>query len=215
VRLVIFDLDGTITWRDSFVPFLLGFLSRNPGYCRGLWRVPGALVRYLFDGGDRGRLKEALLVGLLRGVDRQTLEDWTVDFVKDLVAHGARPQALDQIHRHRAEHDRLVLLSASPDLYVDRIGRHLEFDETLATGVRWNGDHLDGRLTTQNRRGEEKARCLEALRTRHPGLQVVAYGNSAADFPHLQLADEGWLISNRSGVLRRATELGLRTGFWS
>jgi phosphatidylglycerophosphatase C len=214
VRLAIFDLDGTITRRDSFVPFVAGFLTRHPSYSRGLWRVPAALLRYAVDGGDRGRLKESLIVGLLGGVERATLEQWTIAYVDQLIGSGARTDALARIREHRGLGDRLVLLSASPDFYVNRIGQRLGFDETIATSVRWNGDRLDGRLTSMNRRGEEKARCLQELRARNPSLPILAFGNSSADFPHLQLADEGWLISDRPALVRRALALGLRTAAW-
>lgn len=215
MRLVIFDLDGTVTWRDTFVPFVAGFLRRNPSYCRRLACVPRALVRYLMDGRDRGRLKEALIVGLLRGVERRALDAWTGVFVDRLLAKGCRPQALEQIRSHRAQRDYLVLLSASPDLYVPEIARRLQFDEAVSTGVRWDDDILNGRLTTQNRRGEEKARCLEELRRRHRPGTIIAYGNSASDFAHLSLADEGWLISGRSGMIRRGQEIGLRSAKWT
>ncbi|HZF14332.1 MAG TPA: HAD-IB family phosphatase [Steroidobacteraceae bacterium] len=215
MQLVIFDLDGTITWRDSLLPYVAGFLRRNPRYCQRLWRVPGALLHFLIDGQDRGRLKEALIRGLLHGVERQALEAWTAIFVERLVASRCRPQALEQIRLHRGEQHRLILLSASPDLYVTSIGERLMFDESIATGVRWNGDRLDGHLTTDNRRGEEKARVLEGLRSRYPGLRVVAYGNSASDFPHLLLAEEGWCVTESSSLARRAAELGLKTVAWA
>ncbi len=57
----------------------------------------------------------------------------------------------------------LVLMSASVDFYVPEFGRQLGFDQVISTGVAWNGELLDGTLTTPNRRGDEKARCLRAL----------------------------------------------------
>ena len=80
-----------------------------------------------------------------------------------------RPAALAALEAHRAAGDHLVLLSASPDLYVPLIGRLLGFERTLCTELRWRGDRLDGALRTPNRRGEEKLRCLEALRPQYPG----------------------------------------------
>lgn len=214
MQLALFDLDGTITWRDSFVPYARGFLARHPAHLSRLWRVPVALGNYVFDGGDRGRLKESLMVSLFRPVERSVLDLWTHTFVDTLLAHGTRAQALAQIEMHRAQGDRLVLLSASPDLYVNRIGERLGFDETIATGIRWNADRFDGHLTTPNRRGEEKSRCLEDLRARNAGLRVVAYGNSDSDLSHLAQADEGWLVSDSSRLIRRAAQLGVRTCSW-
>jgi phosphatidylglycerophosphatase C len=215
VQLAVFDLDGTITWHDSFVPYLCGFLKRNPKRSLRLWRVPGPLLRFVCGAADRGRLKESLIVGLMDGIDRSTLMQWTQVYVEQLLAVRTRAAALARIREHRAHNDRLVLLSASPSLYVDEIGRRLGFDETIATGVRWDGDRLNGRLTTANRRGAEKARCLGELKARYPGARVVAYANGASDFAHLSLADEGWLISDRRPLLRKAAARGLRTASWS
>ncbi len=71
--------------------------------------------------------------------------------------------ALSRIEQHRKEGARLVLMSASTDLYVPAFGAALGFDEVICTGVRWDGDRLDGHLTTPNRRGTEKTRCFETL----------------------------------------------------
>jgi len=80
--------------------------------------------------------------------------------------------------------------------------------------VRWRGDRLDGRLTTPNRRGEEKARCLEALRRKYPDLEVVAYGNAASDLPHLVLADRSVLVNGSADARRKAMRLRVRCVDW-
>ena len=103
--------------------------------------------------------------------------------------------AVAAIARHRSQGDTLVLMSASVDLYVPALGERLGFGRTICTGVAWRGEFLDGALATPNRRGEEKARCLEALRAEHAGARITAYGNSASDLPHLRLADRGVLVN--------------------
>ena len=84
-------------------------------------------------------------------------------FVRDTIAQRCFADALATIRRHRDAGHYLVLMSASVDFYVPEFGRQLGFDQVISTGVRWNGDRLDGTLTTANRRGEEKARCLREL----------------------------------------------------
>jgi phosphoserine phosphatase len=91
----------------------------------------------------------------------------------------------------------------------------LGFAETICTEVRWEGDRLDGALTTPNRKGEEKARCFTALRAKHPDTKTAAYGNSSADLPHLRLADRGVLVNGSSRARQRARELGISCVDWS
>ena len=105
---------------------------------------------------------------------RTLIEAWAERFVADLKPRGAfRAAGLAVLEAHRSAGDRLVLLSASPDLYVPLIGRLLGFERTVCTEIRWNGDRLDGALRTPNRHGAEKVRCLEQLR--------VDYAHAAGD----------------------------------
>ena len=213
MRLVVFDLDGTITRYDTFFPYVLGYLQRRP------WRLPGlllglpALARFVLKR-DHGELKSALLRATLRGCSRGELDEWTEHFVPSLLAHGLFADALDTIAAHRREGDRLVLMSASTDLYVPCIARKLGFAEVICTGVRWNGDHLSGELTTPNRRGPEKARCFAALRERYPDLSTVAYGNARSDLDHLRLADRGVLVNGTQRARQEATRDGIQCVQW-
>ncbi|MGC2030343.1 MAG: haloacid dehalogenase-like hydrolase, partial [Steroidobacteraceae bacterium] len=126
-----------------------------------------------------------------------------------------RPAALAAVEAHRAAGDHLVLLSASPDLYVPRIGRNLGFERTLCTELAWRAERLDGGLRTANRRGAEKLRCLTWLRTQYPGLPIVAYGNSAADLDHLRQADRALLVNGNAAARALAKHWGIPTADWS
>jgi phosphoserine phosphatase len=106
-------------------------------------------------------------------------------------------------------------MSASTDLYVPAIGAALGFDEVICTGVRWDGERLDGHLTTANRRGAEKARCFEALKLAHPGLSTAAYGNAGSDLDHLQLADRPLLVNGSRRARLEAARLGVPCTDWS
>jgi len=195
--LAIFDLDGTITRSDTLQHYIAGFLLRRKP--ARLWRVPLLLLpllRYCVDGGDRGPLKSGVIRLVLGGLPRAELDDWNRIFVARLLNGGVFAEALEQIKRQRDAGAHLVLLSASPDLYVPAIGAALGFDETICTEVRWRADgRLDGSLASANRRGEEKARCVRALLQQHAATSSVACGNSRADLPHLRLVSEGVYVN--------------------
>jgi phosphatidylglycerophosphatase C len=214
LRLVVFDLDGTITRRDTLLPYVTGFLSRRPWRLWRLLAVAPALIPFLLGRCDRGELKSALLKATLRGATDTEFEGWTAVFVPRLLARGAHAQALASIEQHRRLGDVLVLLSASPDLYVPAIARQLGFAEAICTGVRRNGHRLDGALSTPNRRGEEKTRCLTALRQRYPGLSTAAYANATSDLDHLLEVDEPHLVNGSPRARARARRLGIPTLCW-
>jgi phosphatidylglycerophosphatase C len=215
MRLAVFDLDGTITRHDTLVPYALGFVVR-----KRLWRLPAlllvlpAVVGNVIGVVDRGGLKSAFIRATLGGCRRKDLQHWTATFIERLEADGLFPQAVEAIGNHARAGDHLVLLSASTDLYVPVIGQALGFQEVICTGVRWNGEVLDGALTTPNRRGEEKARCVAALRGRYPGVSSAAYGNAASDIAHLKLVEQGVLVNGSAAARREATSLGISCTEW-
>jgi phosphatidylglycerophosphatase C len=211
----LFDLDGTLTWRDTLLPFLLGFLSRRPHRALGLWRLPFALGRYWQDR-DRGVLKSGVIRMIMGGERRAMVDAWADTFVNTLNSKQRfRPLALAVVEAHRTAGDHLVLLSASPDLYVPRIGRLLGFERTVCTEVQWREDRLDGHLKTANRRGEEKLHCLTWLREQYPGLPIIAYGNSASDLDHMRQADRALLVNGNDAARRLAAKWDIAVSYWS
>jgi phosphatidylglycerophosphatase C len=213
--IALFDLDGTLTWRDTLLPYLLGFAVRRPHRALGLWRLPLALARYWQDR-DRGALKSRVIRMLMRNEKRAVLDAWAQNFVAKLKLNRQfRTVALAVVEAHRAAGDHLVLLSASPDLYVPKIGQTLGFERTLCTEIEWQGDRLDGRLKTPNRRGEEKQHCLAWLREQYPGSPVIAYGNSASDLDHLRQADRALLVNGNSAARRLAAKWEIGVSYWS
>jgi phosphatidylglycerophosphatase C len=213
-RIALFDLDGTLTRRDTLFPYLVGFGVRRPLRLLRLFaRLPGALFHYAFSGRDRGQLKEALITASLQGVTRAEIARWNDRFVPRLLDKGMLPQALRQAATHRARGDYLVLMSASPDLYVPAIARALGFNETICTAVRWDGMSLNGELLTPNRHGEEKLNCVLALRQRHADVPITAYGNSASDLPHLGACEHPYLVNGDPEAVREAARIGVHIGW--
>jgi phosphatidylglycerophosphatase C len=212
--IAIFDLDGTITHRDTLFPLVLRQLARRPLRLARLLLVVPPVVRFAFDR-DRAALKQSLLRATLRGTPRTELDVAARAFVSDTIAQRCFKDALNTIRRHRDQGHYLVLMSASVDFYVPEFGRQLGFDHVISTGVAWEGDRLDGTLTTENRRGEEKARCLRELVADRNDTQTFAYGNSDSDLPHLKLASHGLLVNGTVSARRAAAALGVATADWT
>jgi phosphatidylglycerophosphatase C len=211
MRLVVFDLDGTITYRDTLFPYVTGFLARTGRSRLRLARLVPTLAAFGVGAADHGAVKSTLIRATLGGASRTQLKAWTEEFVPWVVNRGSSPGALDSIKAHREAGDLLVLMSASTDLYVPQIGQALGFQQVICTGIAFDGaGNLDGALTTPNRRGAEKVRCLQALKQQYPGLELIAYGNAGSDLAHLALADQPRLVNASRGTLRKARAMGLQ-----
>jgi phosphatidylglycerophosphatase C len=214
MTIAVFDLDGTITRRDTLFPLVLRWLARRPWRLLKLLLLLPAALRYLFDH-DRAALKQSLLRATLRGTPRAPLDAFCRQYVADTIRRRCLSDALTTLRRHRDAGHHLVLMSASVDFYVPEFARQLGFHDCISTGVRWEGDLLDGTLTTENRRGEEKARCLRELVARRNDADVFAYGNSDSDLPHLAIARHGLLVNAPTAARAEATRIGVQLADWS
>ena len=99
MRVAVFDLDGTITRHDTFLPYLRGWLRRHPrpGF---LVHALAALLRFPF-GGDRGRLKSDLIRAGMAGATRGEVRAWTAEYVAGLGEREFCPRSLATIALHR------------------------------------------------------------------------------------------------------------------
>jgi haloacid dehalogenase-like hydrolase len=119
----LFDLDGTITRRGTYISYLLGFLARHPERWPRAAPLPLAVVCHLACWRDITWLKTTLLRAVLGGVPRSRLESWTDSFLDRVLSVGLRAGALKAIERYRGAGHRVVLVTASLNFYAESLGR--------------------------------------------------------------------------------------------
>lgn len=213
-RLVFFDLDGTISRRDTLFGYVAGFALRHPVRLPRFLGVLPALIGYLIGQRDRGDLKGALVHAVMGGASRDDVRAWTEEYVPRLMARGIFEQALLAIRGHRDAGDRLILMTATVDLYVPELARALGFDDYLCSHVAWKEDRLEGWLTSPNMRDEQKAMALRRTAANFPGRRLVGYGNSVPDLPHLKLVDQAVLINATKALRKAASKLPVEFRYW-
>ena len=180
-----FDFDGTITIRDSFFPFLARCFrfSLLLAASKSLFRSLGPTNETFRD-----RFKRNLLAILFSGKPHAGLHQLAEEY--SLKVHEwIRPKALAQIEDHRSKGHRLVLVSASLELYLSPIAYRLGFDDLLCTKLETDGGYFTGRLAGSNCRGPEKIRQLLELLGPRKHYFLIAYGDSSGDDDMLAAAD--------------------------
>jgi HAD superfamily hydrolase (TIGR01490 family) len=200
--LVVFDLDGTVSRHDTFMPFVFGFLNRHPWRYPRLLLVLPAMAAFMFGFSNRGALKGALLHHTLGGASRKAIDRWATRHANRVVKKGLFKDAVAAIASHQKAGHYLVLMSASIDCYVQRISVALGFHETICTTVVWNRNNtLNGRIQGSNIRGDKKAQQFRQLVSRLHPSESLAYGNSSADVEHMMLATRGVFVNGNPGKL--------------
>jgi len=187
-----FDVDGTLTPRDTLLPFLVRAF--------GPWRValtfaalagPGlrfALGRITIDD-----FKRRVIARLFAGADVARLRAAGQSHAAAVLAR-IRPAARERLEWHRSQGHALVLVSATLDLYLEPLAARLGIADLLCTRLALDssGTAFTGALAGEDCTGAAKVRRLVERFGELSGIELHAYGDSAgdrelllaADFPH-------------------------------
>jgi len=192
--LAVFDFDGTLTRRDSLLPFLW----KVAGPIKFIWNATvllPTLLRYALGTLENGPAKERVLGQFLAGKSVEEIQSMAESFAAEWVPSLLDPEAMERLRWHQAQGHTTVLASASPELYVRPWAEAEGFDKALGTRLETEGGVFTGQFATPNCHGPEKPRRLEAAGFDPGSVTVYAYGNSRGDRELLDMADHGFYRS--------------------
>lgn len=187
-----FDFDGTITTSDSLRDFVRCTVG-SAGLVSGAIRAAPWLAGMLIGTCDRGAAKGRFLAATLGGMTQRELDDAAQQYAAAGLLALIRPEMAARVAEHKRRGHRLVLVSASPALYLKHWALRAGFDAVLATELAFRHDRFSGQLASPNCWGPEKVRRLvEWFGADRPRV-LFAYGDSQGDREMLAFADHAWL----------------------
>lgn len=185
--LAVFDLDHTLTKRESLLLFFR-VVRGWPRFGGGLVRLIPAIARYTFKQIDNQRLKQAFCQEYLGQWERSTVTAWGERFADRYLWGMLRPAAVERLRWHQAQGHRTLIVSASPELYLRPLAQRLGVDGVLGTRLVTVAGRLTGEIDGANCYGPEKVRRLrEWLGELEPEV-MYAYGDSRGDRELLAIA---------------------------
>lgn len=187
-----FDFDGTISTTDSLRDFVKHTVGVPAMVYGALCALPWLLGMWL-GWCDRGVAKAKFLSCALKG---RTQEQLTA--AGQRYAHGPlqallRPEMLQRVHEHLQRGHVVLLVSASPALYLRVWAQQMGLNAVLATELAFAQGQFSGRLATPNCWGPEKVHRLQQYWGQQRPAMLYAYGDSRGDTEMLALADIAWL----------------------
>lgn len=187
VVIAAFDFDGTITTKDTFLPFLMrAFGTPRVWLTLASLALPG--LRVWIGKSTRDRFKALLIGKLFPGASVQYLEKTGLQHAAQIESL-CRPAALERIKWHKQQGHRLVMVSASLNFYLEPIVQQLGFEDLLCTEVVSLGGTCTGEMKGENCRAAAKVRRLEALLGSLNQYELYAYGDSDGDAEMLEASD--------------------------
>ncbi|EJN6826650.1 HAD family hydrolase [Vibrio cidicii] len=201
MNLALFDFDGTLTNEDMFSLFLnhsasgtrkwMGRMVIAPFYL--LYKanlLPSHLMRPIASWiAFKGRREASLQV-----IGKQ--------FAREVISRYLRPEAMAKLAWHQQRGDRIILVSASLDLYLrhwcDAQGIDLLCSEMAVRQGRYTGKYQQGDCSRKQKVQRVKQHCRLSDYSK-----IYAYGDTEEDRLMLNLADEAYMNWQRVRTANR------------
>lgn len=194
-----FDLDGTLTTRDTLLQFIR--------FCHPRWRfVLGMLVclprivlmKCRICSADKA--KEQMCRLFFRGWDREKLAGYSRAFAEEKGETLLRPEGVHTLRRLVGEGQQVYIVSASLDIWLRDLCRCILPEASphftlICTEAAFRHDEATdrdictGMFATPNCNRSEKVRRLAPYITPRENYFLTAYGDSRGDYALYQYAD--------------------------
>ena len=207
-----FDLDKTVIAKASVVAF--GRPLRKEGLItrRTVARAVTQQLIFLQFGADEDRLEKVRIsmLQLTKGWDRNQVASIVRETLIDTIEPLIYAEALDLMEQHRAQGDRIYLVSAAPEEIVFPLAELLGVDGALASrGEVDDQDRYTGEMAFYCY-GPNKAVAITELADR-TGINLArssAYSDSATDIPMLEAVGHPVVVNPDRPLAKAAEENG-------
>lgn len=190
MKIAFFDLDGTITHKDTMIEFIR-FTRGNFRLYFSLWILSPMLILYALKLYPNDKAKRHLINWHFKGRSQSQMESWANAFSQEVMPGLLRPQAMECLEAHRSNGVGLVIVTASLDIWVKPWAAAQKID-LIATGSTYRDGKLTGEYSTSNCYGPEKVVRINAEYDLSRFETIYAYGDTSADKHMLALADEAF-----------------------
>ena len=181
--LALFDFDNTLSICDSFLPFII-FTAGPVKFFKG---VAHLFIRRLAGPIERREAKQILAQATLRGLSLDKIKHASEEFAKLFLPLAINRLQLAALNKHKENGDRVVVVSASPRLYLESLVKDF-VTELIATELVLTDRIVSGEIQGENCRGPEKIRRISEVLKITDYEFISAYGDSDGDKEMLEIA---------------------------
>lgn len=193
--IAVFDFDGTIIKKDSMILFFFRYFKLSiknlPNFCKLIFET----LKYFLKISSQKQFKEKyinLVISLYGFKDRKILFDDFSKYLLGLVFETAKKKIIE----FNKGGFKTILLSASPDLYLEKIAKGLGFSELICTRMTCSDNRVV--VSGLNCYGKNK---IKMLLDKYPEDRVdqkasFCYTDSESDRGLLSIFGNPYIVNN-------------------
>lgn len=188
-----FDFDGTLTRRDTLLPFLRFIAGRRMFYAKMVVLSP-ILAAFAFGIIPNDVAKQIVLKSFVRGMSLSDLFLLGARFSRDVLPGLLRQKGIERLAWHQAQGHDCIIVSASLSIYLTDWSQRNGFKAAFTSELAEQDGIATGLLAGKNCYGEEKKVRIEKWISEHRPAFTFAYGDTKGDLCMLRSVQEGWML---------------------
>ncbi|ATO20815.1 HAD-IB family hydrolase [Acinetobacter sp. LoGeW2-3] len=191
--LALFDFDGTLYPHDSFTGFMFYVLKKRHIIWRG-YKVLHWITAYYLRLYPAHRMRPKLYSAMFKDCDVELIQPLALQYANK-VLENLDSALFEQLQKHQELGHKVVLVSATIDLYLEIIAKALNV-ELICSKVEIKNGKLTGKyLTPDCSYMQKKLRVLEVINLADFET-IYAYGNSEEDLDMMSLAGDTYMVGH-------------------
>ena len=197
-KLAIFDIDYTLTKRETLVEFYIFMVKKNPKFIKYLPKSIFSSILYVFKIYDASKAKKTF-IRFIDGIEENEMKKIVKEFYETRLSKILYKDAIDTIKKMKTQGYKIYLISASAEFYLNEFYNIKEVDKVIGTRfIKENGLHRN-EITGENCKGEEKVKRLkEVLKKENIEADFensYMFSDSLSDLPLFDLVGHPYLIN--------------------
>jgi phosphatidylglycerophosphatase C len=189
-KIAFFDLDGTITEKDTLFEFLKEFVSRKKILINLIIIFPLIILSKLkFI--DSGKPKAFLIFLCLNKIPESQIRKKAEDFSLLRLPQLMRPSMDRRLEWHKMQKHEIVIVSASFDFWI-RPWSIKNGYSLISSEINFHDGFITAEMRGKNCKGQEKLRRVKSFFNLQEYEYIYAYGNEKSDRYLLNIAHEAY-----------------------
>ena len=205
LKFAIFDVDLTITRKDTFIEFYKFLCTEDKRFYSYFNRVLFSGIMYKLKIYDEKKSKEQYL-SIIKNLSVKTVDDISKKFFSEWIMKKLiLDDAMLEIKMRKNQGYKIILISASPEFYLNNF-HSLDFiDYVLGTKYEVIDGLYTGKMVGFNNKGSEKVSRFYKFLCENKFLNVdlensCMYSDSLSDLPLFNIVGNRFIINSKKRI---------------
>lgn len=197
-KLAIFDVDYTLTKRETLLEFYLFMIKKKPKLI--IYLPKNAISAFLFMIGIfTAKTAKENFISFIDGIEENEMKNYVKEFYHKRLSHILYVDAINTMKKLKSEGYKIFLISASAEFYLNEFYNLKEVDKVIGTRFTREAGKYRRKIVGENCKGEEKVkRLMEVLKEEKIEVDFKSsymYSDSLSDMPLFKLVGHPYLVN--------------------